>query len=64
MTTLVVMAIIHEKNLNDIFSEYRQPILIKFNILPLFGGCTKNSKMVMIRNSRWPSCPYMVKPFN
>ena len=32
MTTLVAMATVHEKKLNDIFYESMKPILMKFHI--------------------------------
>ena len=32
MATLVVMATVHEKKLNDIFYERTEPILMKFHV--------------------------------
>ena len=57
MAILVAMATVHEK-IPMIF-----PIKLLFHILHLYDGYTKFIKKVMIRNSRWLSCPYMVKTF-
>ena len=44
MATLVAMATVHEKKLNDISYETTEPILMKFHSKRLYDSCTKFSK--------------------
>ena len=69
-----------KQNSNDISYETTEPIFMKYHIQHLYEMADlilmkfhiqhhmmviqDLAKKVMIRNSRWPSCPYIVKTFN
>ena len=46
---------------NNFFSKTTEPNVTKFHMQPPGIVGTKMAKMVLIQNSRWPPCPYMIK---
>ena len=61
--SLVAMATVLEKKSDDISFKTSELILMKFRFGIYVMVIQNLAKKVMIRNSRWPPCPYVIKTF-